>query len=66
MDFAVTNERTIWVFWAKSPEARDEMEDMGLESWQMLGKDSFAVDHRPAGQLVEQLRENGFTVGGAA
>ena len=64
-DFTVENQGSVWLFTARSPEARDEMSMMGLAEWQRLGEFSFGVDHRAAGGLVEQLRENGFSVGSA-
>ena len=63
-DFVVENQGSVWLFRATSPEAKAEMESMGLADWQMVGQFSFAVDQRPASVLVGQLFENGFSVGG--
>ena len=61
-DFTVSNHGTVVVFSAMTEAAIAELEEMGLAGWQMIGEHAFGVDHRPAAQLVNQLRENGFTL----
>jgi hypothetical protein len=60
-DFRVTNHGTIWTFVPLTPRAAEIIEEFGLEDWQRL-PDGFAVDHRPARALAEQLEGEGFIV----
>jgi hypothetical protein len=57
-DFIVENHGTVWVFTAITEDAKSELDVMGLEDWQFVGEDSFAVDHRVARNLVEALANN--------
>lgn len=61
-DFVVTNHGSVFQFNPLSDTAKVfTNEQLGLESWQRLGN-TFNVDHRPARQLIDQLRDEGFTV----
>jgi hypothetical protein len=65
-DFRVTNEGTVWTFTAESDAALDvACNDLELAPWQWLGQRTFAVDQRPAAELVNQLREVGWQVDNA-
>ncbi len=63
-DFTVRTSGTVWVFRAVSDRARHLVdEELELETWQLLpGRHHFAVDHRPARQLAEQLMSNDYTI----
>jgi hypothetical protein len=62
-DFRVTNEGTVWVFSAKSDNAREfARNELGLERWQWRSEHTFAVDQRPAGYLVKQMQEEGWRI----
>ena len=62
-DFTVSNYGTVWVFNAESDAAIDFAHgELGLEGWQFVGADSFAIDHSIAGDLVLQLREEGWII----
>jgi len=60
-DFVVSNNGSTWSFKPVSEAAKKEVELMGIEGWQWIGK-SFHVDHRLASQLADQLRNDGFDV----
>jgi hypothetical protein len=60
IDFSVENHGSVVVFHALTEAARNELEVMGLEDWQFVGEDSFAVDRRLAGDLAEALNANGL------
>jgi hypothetical protein len=61
-DFVVRDEGTVWVFTPQSDRARKLVSDIGLEEWQRAGQ-GFALDHRPARELVTRHQAAGFTVG---
>jgi hypothetical protein len=61
VDFQVVNHGSIWQFVCVSEAAQKFAEDeLGLEDWQWMGTRSFGIDHRPAVDLVEQLRGEGW------
>ena len=61
-DFRIANHGTVWIFTAISGEAKTFVSDqLALEAWQNVGPDGFAVDHRPAHTLAEQLVDEGFS-----
>lgn len=63
-DITYRDEGTVILFTIQNASTKQWVDDnLDLESWQWLGPNSFAVDRRPAIQLIEQLREaEGFTV----
>ena len=62
IDFEIQNHGTVWVFTPKSQLAKELTDKvLPLEPWQYIGT-SFAVDHRPAALLCEQLRAEGYTL----
>ena len=63
-DFTYRDEGTVILFTIHNDATRQWVEDnLDLESWQWVGANSFAIDRRPAIQLIEALREaEGFTV----
>ena len=58
-DFAVENCGSVWRFTPVSESAKEKTKEFGLQSWQFLGE-SFVIDWRPAQQLVDILRDEGF------
>jgi hypothetical protein len=67
VDFRVTDRGTVWEFTAVSEPAKNLTRgDLGLEPWQWIRDGCFAIDHRPAARLVEQLREDGYRLAGPA
>lgn len=61
-DISVVSHGSVWLFTPHSPAAVDLFSgELDFAVWQMIG-DAYAVDHRPASHLVEQLREEGFTI----
>jgi hypothetical protein len=62
-DFDVRQDGSVFAFTALTDAALAHVrEHVQLESWQWLGSQMFAVDHRLAPDLAYQLREDGFTV----
>lgn len=61
VDFTTEDHGSVVVFVPETDAALDEMDEMGLEGWQMVGR-GFAVDHRVAWNLLDQLLANGFSV----
>jgi hypothetical protein len=63
-DITYQDEGTVILFTIQNDSTLQWVQDnLGLEDWQWLGERSFAIDRRPAIQLIEQLRElEGFTV----
>lgn len=60
VDFVISNEGTIISFQPVSQAAKDWVaENVHLESWQWLG-DTFNVDHRYAGDLIEGIQAADF------
>jgi hypothetical protein len=63
-DFRLENYTSMVLFVPLSDAARAKTAELGLEPWQMLGSDGmFAIDHRPARFLIEQLLDEGFDLG---
>ena len=62
IDFEVRDCGSVVGFFANTDAAVDEMEMMGLASWQKLGARTFYVDRNLAGNLIETLLDNGFAV----
>ncbi len=61
-DFTVRDQGTILLFTPETSEAKDYTEsEIPTEPWQWWGA-AFAVDHRPASELIEGLICEGFTV----
>lgn len=62
IDFLVRPHGTIWTFEPVSERAK-EFTGTGLDvaDWQWLGP-AFAVDHRPANDLVTALENEGFVL----
>ena len=61
-DIKVHNQGTIWLFTPLTQTATDWVEEnLDLEPWQNMGN-SFAVDHRPAANLAEGMRQAGLVV----
>lgn len=61
VDFTTEDHGSMVVFIPETDSAEDEMEQMGLEGWQMWGR-GFAVDRRVAWNLIDDLLANGFSV----
>ena len=63
LDFHVRNRGSIWTFTPCTDDARKACRDgtIHIEDWQWSGE-SFAVDHCVAEDLVNNLRNDGFTV----
>lgn len=61
-DFTVRRDASMIVFTAQSEGAKAKVPDFGLESWQMLGEHSFAVEFRMAFGFRDQLVAEGFTI----
>lgn len=62
-DFVVRNHGTIWTFTLASEAAAVfARESLGLEDWQWVGSNAFAIDWRPARDLVAQLQAEGWVV----
>jgi len=58
--FLVRNEGTVLAVWPVTKEAKIFVKDkVQLESWQRLGINGFAVDHRMFGPLHEGMLEVG-------
>lgn len=54
---------TVLVFELQSDAVRTWFDDhVAYEPWQQLGPDRIAIDHRPAGQLLEGLQLAGFSI----
>ena len=63
MDFCITHEGTVARVELHSDAAKDfARAEMSVEGWQWLGSDCFAVDHRVARWLAEDLRGLDFEV----
>lgn len=60
-DFLLRRESNLMVFVCNTDAAKAQVEELGLEPWQMLGTASFAVDIRLAEPLAEQLSDEGFS-----
>jgi len=53
---------TVWSFEPCTERAKEFVREyLEIDDWQWLGK-SFAVDHRPARDLAEQLGAEGFII----
>ena len=50
------------VWQAQTSVARSLMRSFGLEPWQKLGRNTFAIDQGPAYALVNQLYNDGYVV----
>lgn len=63
-DITYRDEGTVILFTIQNDTTKQWVDDnLNLEGWQWVGPYAFAIDHRPARQLIEQLRElEGFTV----
>lgn len=62
-DFTIQNHGSVFIFTARTERAKELVKnDMSLESWQTVGLDAFAVDHRVACDLASRFLEDGFTV----
>jgi hypothetical protein len=62
-DIVYRDEGTVILFTFLSEAARSFSEDhLGWASWQQLSPYVFAADRRPAIELIEMLREEGFQV----
>ena len=61
VDFTTEDHESVVIFTPLTESAEDEMEQMGLEGWQMWGR-GFAVDRRTAWNLIDDLLANGFVV----
>lgn len=62
-DFIVFNHGSVLIFTAATQAALDVLPALGLDGWQQLDARTFAIDHRPAQTLVEQLRDSGYSFG---
>jgi len=60
-DFLVTDYGTIVYFTPQTEAAREFASELGLEPWQRLGG-SFAVDHRPARDVLDLIENHGLTI----
>lgn len=61
-DFTISNQGSIVMFYPRSQDAHDWVDDnVGLEDWQWLGG-GFACEHRMAGDLIEGIRDAGFVI----
>jgi len=62
-DFTINNQGTVVLFTPVSMAAIEKSDELELADWQYIGKyaTAFAIDHRPAQHLVDQLQEEGFT-----
>jgi hypothetical protein len=61
-DFTVYNHGSVWQIEACSLQAKEFAErHFDIESWQGVPQ-CFVCDWRPAAELVERLREDGFVV----
>tara|TARA_Y100000034_G_scaffold100178_1_gene123376 strand:- start:619 stop:816 length:198 start_codon:yes stop_codon:yes gene_type:complete len=62
-DFLIRNEGTVVLFIPVSDAAREFAlsDELGLEDWQRFGE-HFAIDHRPAVELVNQLFYEGWDI----
>jgi hypothetical protein len=61
-DFLLRDCGSVVHFTPVTDTARAKVAELGLEPWQRLGE-SFAIDHRPARFLIEQLLDEGFDLG---
>lgn len=62
-DVLVVGAGSVWTFTPVSDEAKDwTVDHVQLESYQWLGRDTFVVEHRFAGALVEGYADAGFRV----
>ena len=60
IDFLVRPQGTIWTFEPVSERAKEFTgTDLDVADWQWIGS-AFAVDHRPANNLVAALEDEGF------
>jgi hypothetical protein len=62
IDFSVRIYGSIWEFTAQSEQAEHLSRELGLESWQRIHEGCFALDHRPARELIAQLERDGYRV----
>ena len=63
-DFIITDHGTTVLFTPISEAAKEftTSDELGLADWQFIGNDSFAIDHRPAAELVNQLFLEGWQI----
>lgn len=62
IDFLVRPQGTIWTFEPLTERAKNFTgTDLDVADWQWLGP-RFAVDHRPANDLVTALEDEGFVL----
>lgn len=62
-DVTIEDQGSIVVFTIETESARSFIEEnVQLESWQWLGQNSFAVDHRFANGLVDGMSDNNLVV----
>jgi hypothetical protein len=63
VDFLVEDFGSVWRFTPQTERAKDFARDeLPLKPWQRDTHESFALDHRPARQLAQQLAEEGWEV----
>lgn len=62
IDFAVEDHGSVVTFDALTEGAQAELEFMGLEDWQFVGHNKFAIDRSLAWNLMDMLIDNGFVV----
>jgi hypothetical protein len=63
VDFTIESHSTIYVFTPQTKEATQfSRTELGLEPWQWLGPNSFAVETRPAMALTTQLEQEGWRI----
>ena len=63
MDVLVEFDGSVARFELKTQEAKNWVnENVELEGWQWLGKESFAVDHRFTDPLITGMEESGLSV----
>ena len=64
MDFSISDQGSLILIQPVSDRAKQFTdENIHTESWQWIGG-AFAVEHRFAQVLIEELPELGFTIGG--
>ncbi len=62
-DIRVADEGTVFLFTILSERARQWVEEnVNLEGWQWLGRESFAVDRRYAYPLAEGMQGDGLVL----
>lgn len=62
-DISISHEGSVVLFTMNTPAAREWVEEnVQLEGWQRMGKDSFAVDSRFAHDLADGMQGDGLEI----